>query len=261
MTWYYVKDGAASGPISDDDFASQLRSGSILPTTLVWRSGMVEWQTASSVADEVARRAATPVAPAPAHAVYPMTAALAEPGSTTPPVLPGFFCTYCGNIIPADQLVRISGRNVCAACKPRYVQQVSEGLAAPVKVPVLGARTVMMPDNDLADPSLRLVGHILDLLFVMVPMVIGYFVVAAITFGVFSAGRPRPAGDAIGRRHDDRHDELRRAGIGLVLLLLDLFHRQTRRDARDENHESENGSRGQKPDSLIRVSWAAHCCS
>ena len=55
MTWYYVKDGAASGPISDDDFASQLRTGAILPTTLVWRSGLAEWQTASSVADEIAR--------------------------------------------------------------------------------------------------------------------------------------------------------------------------------------------------------------
>ncbi|HEY0551113.1 MAG TPA: DUF4339 domain-containing protein, partial [Verrucomicrobiae bacterium] len=135
MTWYYVKDGAASGPISDDDFASQLRSGFILPTTLVWRSGMAEWQTASSVADEVARRTATPVSPASANVVYPITAALAGPASTTPPVLPGFFCTYCGHIIPADQLVRIGGRNVCAACKPGYVQQVSEGLAAPVKIP------------------------------------------------------------------------------------------------------------------------------
>ena len=198
MTWYYVKDGAASGPISDDDFASQLRSGSILPTTLVWRSGMAEWQTASSVADEVARRTAMPVAPAPANFVYPMTAPLAEPGSTTPPVLPGFFCTYCGNIIPADQLVRIGGRNVCAACKPRYVQQVSEGLAAPVKVPVLGGRTAAAPESDLADPGLRLVGYILDLLFIMVPMVIGYFVVAAIAFGVLSAGRQQQAGGTFG---------------------------------------------------------------
>lgn len=172
MIWYYVKDGAASGPISDDDFASQLRSGSILPTALVWRSGMAEWQTASSVADEVARRTVSPVAPAPAHFVYPMGAALAEPGSATPPVLPEFFCTYCGNIIPADHLVRIGGRNVCAACKPRYVQQVSEGLTAPVKVPVLGARTVMVPDNDLADPGARLVGFLLDSLFAKVPVIV-----------------------------------------------------------------------------------------
>jgi uncharacterized RDD family membrane protein YckC len=198
MTWYYVKDGAASGPISDDDFASQLRLGYILPTTLVWRSGMVEWQAASSVADEVASRTATPVAPAPAHVVYPMAAALAGPASTTPPVLPGFFCTYCGNIIPADQLVRIGGRNVCAACKPRYVQQVSEGLAAPVKVPVLGGRTAAAPESDLADPGLRLVGYILDLLFIMVPMVIGYFVVAAIAFGVLSAGRRGGSGETFG---------------------------------------------------------------
>lgn len=193
MTWYYVKDGAASGPISDDDFASQLRAGSILPSTLVWRSGMTEWQTASSVADEVARRTATPVAPAPVNVVYPMAAALAEQGTTTPPVLPGFFCTYCGNINPADQLVRIGGRNICAACKPRYVQQVSEGLAAPVKVPVLGARTVMAPENDFADPGVRLVGYLLDLVFIMLPVMGAFFLFSIIIAGsVTVTGTPTP---------------------------------------------------------------------
>ena len=191
MTWYYVKDGAAAGPISDDDFASQLRAGTILSTTLVWRSGMAQWQAASSVADEVSRKTATPVAPVPADRVYSMSEALAEPGSTTPPVLPGFFCTYCGSIIPADQLVRISGRAVCAACKPRYVQQVSEGLAAPVKVPVLGARTIVAPEGDLADPGLRLVAYILDLLFITVPIMIGYALIAGLTFGAMAASSTR----------------------------------------------------------------------
>lgn len=200
MTWYYVKDGAASGPISDDDFASQLRTGTILPTTLVWRSGMAEWQTASSVADEIARRTATPIARAAASYDYRITPALTEPASTTPPVLPGFFCTYCGNIIPADQLVRIGGRNVCAACKPRYVQQVSEGLSAPVKVPVLGARVAVTPESDLADPGVRLVGYILDLLFIAVPLFIGYAIAGGVVFAAFSAGRQgRPSdGAAIG---------------------------------------------------------------
>ncbi len=198
MTWYYVKDGTASGPISDDEFASQLRSGTILPTMLVWRSGMAEWQAASSVAAELARRTASPVTPVPASQVFPMSAALAEPASNTPPVLPGFFCTYCGNIIPADQLVRIGGRNVCAACKPRYVQQVSEGLSAPVKVPVLGSRTIIVPENDLADPGLRLVGYILDLLFITIPLVIGYFIVGAIVFGAAAAGRKGQTSDTFG---------------------------------------------------------------
>jgi uncharacterized RDD family membrane protein YckC len=171
MTWYYVKDGAASGPISDDDFASQFGSGSILPTTLVWRSGMAQWETASSVADEIARRTATPITrPASSHD-YPITSGPAEPVSNAPPVLPGFFCTYCGNIIPADQLVRIGGRNVCAACKPRFVQQVTEGLSAPLKVPVLGSRIVMVPENDLADPGLRFVAYLLDVLFAKMPVI------------------------------------------------------------------------------------------
>ncbi len=196
MTWYYVKDGAASGPISDEDFASQLRTGSILPTTLVWRSGMTEWLSASSVADEIARRTATPTARVTASDEYPMASAPAGVASKTPPVLPGFFCTYCGNIIPADQLVRIGGRNVCAACKPRYVQQVSEGLAAPVKVPVLGRGMVVTPQSDLADPGARLVGYILDLLFIAVPLILGYAITGGVVFGVLPASRAGRPTDA-----------------------------------------------------------------
>ena len=49
MIWYYAKEGAAAGPISDEDMLSRLRDGAMLPTTLIWRSGMAEWQAASSI--------------------------------------------------------------------------------------------------------------------------------------------------------------------------------------------------------------------
>jgi uncharacterized RDD family membrane protein YckC len=178
MTWYYVNHGEPAGPISEEELLSKLRLGTILPTTLIWRSGMAEWQPAAAVAP--------PVTPAPAvdFMFTPSSAASLEtrpePGAGPPPVLPNFFCTFCGNIIPADQLVRISGRPVCATCKPLYVQQTQEGLDAPVKVPILdsaAAAAASLPDSDLADPLIRLVAHILDIVFISVPVMIGYILV------------------------------------------------------------------------------------
>ena len=174
MTWYYVKNGEPAGPISDEELLSKLRLGSILPTTMLWRSGMAQWKPVSEVT-----RTLQPTPPVPFSSGS--SASLDVPpelASGPPPVLPHFFCTYCGNIIPADQLVHISGRAVCATCKPAYVQQVREGLNAPIRAPVLRGIAVSalpaQPESDLADPWVRLVAYLLDWTFVMVPLVIGW---------------------------------------------------------------------------------------
>jgi len=199
MTWYYVNNGEAAGPISDEELLSRLRLGSILPTTLVWRSGMSEWQAASKIVATISVRQPV-LEPTAASTPSAYVDAPPELTSGTPPVLPHFFCTYCGAIIPADQLVRIGGRNVCAACKPIYVQKVSEGLDAPVKAPVIGnvpATFAVTPENDLADPFLRLVGYILDLLFIGVPLMIVYLIVVALGMTVIISKNPG-AGAAVG---------------------------------------------------------------
>jgi uncharacterized RDD family membrane protein YckC len=176
MTWYYVRNGEPAGPISDEELLSKLRLGSILPTTMLWRSGMAQWQPASEVT-----RTLQPAPPVSSFSSGSSVGLDVPPELTSgpPPVLPHFFCTYCGNIIPADQLVHISGRAVCATCKPAYVQQVREGLNAPIKAPVLRGFAVSalpaQPESDLADPWLRLVAYLLDWVFVMVPLVIGWF--------------------------------------------------------------------------------------
>ena len=106
-----------------------------------------------------------------------------ELAAGAPPVLPHFFCTYCGNIVPADQLLRISGRAICGACKPLYVEQAREGIAAPVKVPIVNRAfdaAQAGPNSDLADPAVRLVAHILDLVFLTVPIMIGYVLLFAV---------------------------------------------------------------------------------
>jgi uncharacterized RDD family membrane protein YckC len=189
MIWYYVNDGESVGPISDDQLLSLLQSGAIASTTLVWKTGMPEWQPASAVAPTI-----TP-APIPEPAMSPALgipiAPAREPATGAPPVLPGFFCTVCGTIIPADQLVRIGGRPVCAACKPLYVQQTQEGVFAPIRAPVMGGRTAPgMSAGDLADPFIRFVAHLLDLVFVGAPLMAGYIVVFFFTIVGFGTAMP-----------------------------------------------------------------------
>jgi uncharacterized RDD family membrane protein YckC len=73
--------------------------------TLVWREGMANWQPHGAV------RGPKPPAPMPA---VPIAA-----GSS--------FCSECGRPFPINQLVAIGNANVCAQCKPVYLQRMREG--------------------------------------------------------------------------------------------------------------------------------------
>jgi uncharacterized RDD family membrane protein YckC len=130
MIWYYAKEGAAAGPISDEDMLSRLRHGDILPSTLIWRAGMAEWRPASSIFADM---------PAPGEK-EPVPSA-AEPVAGVPPVLPFYFCTWCGTVTPADQLVHIDGRAMCASCKPEFLQAAQEGVVLPFRAPLLDPAT------------------------------------------------------------------------------------------------------------------------
>jgi uncharacterized RDD family membrane protein YckC len=47
--WYYGKDDQRHGPVSKKQLTTLLRSGKVLPTDLVWREGLDDWQPAASV--------------------------------------------------------------------------------------------------------------------------------------------------------------------------------------------------------------------
>jgi hypothetical protein len=48
--WYYNVNNQPTGPVDDTMMQSMIKSGAILPTTLVWQEGMSNWQAASSTA-------------------------------------------------------------------------------------------------------------------------------------------------------------------------------------------------------------------
>ncbi len=44
--WYYAQNNAPVGPITFDDLAGRIRTGVVTPETLVFTTGMTQWQAA-----------------------------------------------------------------------------------------------------------------------------------------------------------------------------------------------------------------------
>jgi len=106
MQWHYAADnGQQFGPISDAELETLLRDGKINQSTLVWHAGQADWQPLAT---------ARPTPPPP------------PPLATS---LPGTTCVECGRTFPPNELVRLNKSLVCAACKPVFLQRMTEGVA------------------------------------------------------------------------------------------------------------------------------------
>lgn len=113
MEWFYVSHSQQIGPVSQTEFERLVSGGTIGPETLVWRQGLPQWQAYAAVAGE--STAGVPAAEVPP----PVVASQVAPGSAV--------CSECGRVLPADDVIPIAGRRVCAACKPAFLQRVREG--------------------------------------------------------------------------------------------------------------------------------------
>jgi hypothetical protein len=47
--WYYAKNGTSNGPLTSRELLRLVLEGTLLPTDLVWKEGLEDWQPASSV--------------------------------------------------------------------------------------------------------------------------------------------------------------------------------------------------------------------
>jgi len=78
MQWYYAEGGKQVGPVSDADFQELLKSGRIVPKTLVWRAGMANWAAYETL---------YPAQPQPDAAVVPQEPDSGGNGNTLNPDL------------------------------------------------------------------------------------------------------------------------------------------------------------------------------
>lgn len=60
--WFYVRDGAQAGPVTEDEALHLIRNGDITGDTLIWANGMGEWEPAR-LHFETRRRYAMPGVP------------------------------------------------------------------------------------------------------------------------------------------------------------------------------------------------------
>src|SRR5688572_19911473 len=109
MNWFYANAGQQVGPINEADFERLAREGVIQPATLVWREGMANWEPYSAIAP--ARSPSAPVAPL-----------AAAPAAEVPPGQ--VICHECNKLVPAEDVMQMNGRTICAACKPVYLQKM-----------------------------------------------------------------------------------------------------------------------------------------
>lgn len=120
MNWFYASHGQRAGPVDDARFSRLVADGTVGDATLVWHVGMAEWTPYA--------RARTSVTPTP---IYGGTLADATPdvraagGTQTR-------CSQCGRLFLPDEVLRLSGFDVCAECKPTLLQRLRQGLAPAV---------------------------------------------------------------------------------------------------------------------------------
>ncbi len=123
MNWFYALNGQQAGPVDDAELDRLVQVGTIENTTLVWYSGMAQWQPYAE-----ARRTVPALATAAFAAGSPARAVVGESQAQ---------CSQCGTVLPADEIVQVDGLPICASCKPLLLQRMREGI--PVQNAILNA--------------------------------------------------------------------------------------------------------------------------
>lgn len=59
--WYAVIDGEQVGPMTEDALLARLDRGEIDASTLIWRSGMAQWQAVADIQPIMAKRIAAAI--------------------------------------------------------------------------------------------------------------------------------------------------------------------------------------------------------
>lgn len=119
MNWYYVENGQQAGPVDDARLQELVASGTIQPDTLVWHEGLANWQPYRAL------NASGTGSPDPGAAPVSATVATGTPVAGSPDEA---VCVECNRIFSKQDMIQYGTVYVCAACKPIFMQKLSEGL-------------------------------------------------------------------------------------------------------------------------------------
>jgi uncharacterized RDD family membrane protein YckC len=108
--WYYVKDGERLGPVDDAAFQGLIDAGTILPETLVWHADLWDWKPLAAM----------------------------EQDAAAPPLEAKYACIECGQEKSHDEVIHLGAVDVCADCKPVYLERLRQGVAITSSVQFAG---------------------------------------------------------------------------------------------------------------------------
>ncbi|MBL9172914.1 MAG: DUF4339 domain-containing protein [Verrucomicrobiales bacterium] len=113
IQWYYADGGEQRGPFSGPEWEAMITSGTVSAATLVWHAGLSGWVPWESLTP----RSAPPENAPPRQ----------EPADS--PTSDGLACSECGKRFAPEDTIPYGNRRVCAACKPVFLQRLTEGAA------------------------------------------------------------------------------------------------------------------------------------
>jgi len=109
MNLYYADGDQQVGPIGKSELQSLIRAKKINTKTLVWQDGMESWQELG-----VYVRSQRDHNPRPKKGIVTGSQAV---------------CSECGRVFAEEEMIRFNGAQVCAGCKPLFVQKIKEGVS------------------------------------------------------------------------------------------------------------------------------------
>lgn len=121
MKWYYADDGQQAGPFDEREIQELADARKITPDTLVWHSGMSEWQPYRQI-----RKSRFEVKPKTGG-----TTAVTEhlPEDSIIEIFPevtGAACSECGRPFPEEEMIRYGNIFICETCNPEFVRNIKE---------------------------------------------------------------------------------------------------------------------------------------
>lgn len=140
MNWFHAQGGNQTGPVSEEAFVQLVQSGTLQPSTLVWREGWPEWKAFNTLSNEELP-----------------TALIGFKSSPPPPATDPHVCSHCRKPFAPGDLVQLKGHTVCAQCKPILIQSLSEGLPVPGSQCAFtdGKHLILLPDAELPHRCVR----------------------------------------------------------------------------------------------------------
>ncbi len=124
MKWYYADDGQQAGPFDETEIQELGHRGKITPDTLVWHSGMSEWQPYRKVRNrdfEIKPKTGGTTA-APDHPED----SFSEGSIIEISPEAAMACSECGRPFSEEEMIRYGNIFICETCNPEFVRKIKE---------------------------------------------------------------------------------------------------------------------------------------